>query len=48
MEFIPNYVDRKHEIEKMSYMQLDLQSTLRRKYDKNVVEEEKKKLEDDL
>lgn len=48
MEFIPNYVDRKHELEKMSYMQLDLQSVLRRKYDKNVVEEEKKKLEDDL
>ncbi len=48
MEFIPNYVDRKHEIEPVSYMQLDLESTLRRKYDKETMEQEKEKLIADL
>ena len=48
MEFIPNYVDRKHEVEAVSYMQLDLESILRRKYSKEVMEEEKEKLITDL
>ncbi len=48
MEFIPNYIDRKHEIEEVKYMQLDLQSILRREYSKEVAEEERIKMEEDL
>jgi len=48
MEFIPNYIDRKHGIEEVKYMQLDLQSILRRQYSKEVAEEERIKMEEDL
>jgi DNA polymerase III alpha subunit len=48
MEFIPNYIDRKHGIEDVKYMQLDLQSALRRTYSKEVAEEERIKMEEDL
>ncbi len=48
MEFIPNYIDRKHWIEDVKYMQLDLQSILTRTYSKEVADEERKKMEEDL
>ncbi len=48
MEFIPNYVDRKHGVEDVIYMQLDLESILRRTYSKEVAQDEKQKMEKDL
>lgn len=48
MEFIPNYVDRKHWVEDIKYMQLDLESNLRRTYSKEVAEDEKIKMREDL
>ncbi len=48
MEFIPNYIDRKHEVERVSYMQPDLKQLLTSTYSEEVMLEEKKRLEDDL
>lgn len=48
MEFIPNYIDRKHEVEKVSYMQSDLKQLLTSTYSEEVMLDEKKKLEEDL
>ncbi|HKL43984.1 MAG TPA: DNA polymerase III subunit alpha, partial [Candidatus Absconditabacterales bacterium] len=48
MEFIPNYIDRKHGKEPVNYMHNELKNTLQRKYGKDVVAEEEKKLIEDL
>ena len=48
MEFIPNYIKRKHGEEKVSYMTEELASSIRHKYDEDMVQEEKRKLEEDL
>ncbi len=48
MEFIPNYIKRKHGEEKVSYMTDELESLLTQKYDKETANSEKEKLEKDL
>ncbi len=48
MEFIPNYIDRKHGKEPVDYMHNELKNTLQRKYGKDVLVEEEKKLIEDL
>lgn len=48
MEFIPNYIKRKHKEESVSYMQPELEEILTRKYDKETAIKEKGKLESDL
>jgi len=48
MDFIPHYIDRKHEIEKVSYMWSDIYNELVRLYDEETANEEKRKLEEDL
>jgi len=48
MEFIPKYIDRKHGREKVSYMQTELAEILKHKYWEETIEEESKKLREDL
>ena len=48
MDFIPNYVDRKHGVEKVSYMQMELKTMLRSKYNDETAESERLKLIEDL
>jgi len=48
MEFIPNYIDRKHGVEKIKYMSDELKSILQSKYWTELVLEEEKKLTEDL
>jgi len=48
MEFIPNYIDRKHWKEKIKYMSDELKSILQSKYWSQTVIEEEKKLVEDL
>ncbi|MCK9466949.1 MAG: DNA polymerase III subunit alpha [Candidatus Absconditabacterales bacterium] len=48
MEFIPNYIDRKHGKEKIKYMSDELKSIIQNKYGAEVVLEEEKKLTEDL
>src|SRR5690606_37612754 len=48
MEFIPNYIKRKHKEEIVSYMSPELEELLTRTYDKTVAIQEKEKLENDL
>jgi len=48
MEFIPNYIKRKHGEEKISYMTDELESLLRKKYDQETADSEKEKLKKDL
>ena len=48
MEFIPNYIDRKHWVEKIKYMSDELKSILQNKYWAEIVLEEEKKLTEDL
>jgi len=48
MEFIPQYVDRKHGAEKVSYMQGELFQELSHTYNEATAEEEKRKVEEDL
>lgn len=48
IEFIPSYIHRKNGEEKITYMLAELEETLTRTYGKEVMEEEKKKLEEDL
>lgn len=48
MEFIPNYIHRKHWEEPVIYMSQELHDTLVQLYGEDVAKEEKKKLEEDL
>ncbi len=48
MEFIPNYIDRKHWTEKIKYMSDELKSILQSKYWAETVLSEEKKLVEDL
>ena len=48
MEFIPNYIERKHGREKVFYMQKELRYELTRKYSTEVADTEEKKLIEDL
>lgn len=48
MEFIPNYIKRKHKEETVSYMSPELEELLTRTYDKATAMQEKEKLENDL
>lgn len=48
MEFIPFYVDRKHGVEQVQYMQSELRQELISKYDEETAKQEQQKLEDDL
>lgn len=48
MEFIPNYIDRKHGKEPVKYMHDELKNILQRKYGKDLVVEEESKLIEDL
>lgn len=48
MEFIPVYIARKHGEEDIKYMLPELEKVLLDKYDKDVMEDEKKKLWEDL
>ena len=48
MEFIPNYIDRKHGLEKVSYLSDELKTILTKKYWEETALEEGKKLEEDL
>lgn len=48
MEFIPSYIARKHWTEEIYYMHPDLQEIIKNLYGNEVVEEEKRKLEEDL
>jgi DNA polymerase-3 subunit alpha len=48
MEFIPNYIDRKHGREPVKYMHDELRNILQRKYGIETVKEEEKKLTKDL
>jgi DNA polymerase III subunit alpha len=48
MEFIPSYIRRKHGQEQVEYMSSDLRQILLTKYDKHVVDEETRKLSEDL
>jgi len=48
MEFIPNYIERKHWREKIIYMQQELRIELNKKYSAEVANEEERKLIEDL
>ena len=48
MEYIPHYIDRKFGIEKVSYMQSDLEQLLINHYGEEVAEEQRVKLIEDL
>ena len=48
MEFIPSYIRRKHGQEQVEYMSSDLRQILLTKYDQHVVDEETRKLSEDL
>lgn len=48
MEFIPNYIKRKHWEEVVSYMTDELEQLLTQKYSKEVANEERAKIEKDL
>jgi DNA polymerase-3 subunit alpha len=48
MQFIQNYIDRKYGKEKIHYMYEELEEILRKKYGEATVEEEKRKLHEDL
>lgn len=48
MAFIPVYINRKHGIEKVSYMMDELREILEKKYGKDTVKDETTKLERDL
>ena len=48
MEFIPNYIDRKHWKEPIKYMSNELKAIIQNKYWAEVVLEEEKKLTEDL
>lgn len=48
MEFIPNYIKRKHKEEEVSYMSDELRQTLTSLYDAQTAEDERVKMEEDL
>lgn len=48
MEFIPNYIDRKQWIEEVNYMIWEIYSDLKEKYWKEIANEEKRKITEDL
>ncbi len=48
MQFIQNYIDRKYGKEKINYLYEELEILLKKKYGENVVQEEKRKLHEDL
>jgi DNA polymerase-3 subunit alpha len=48
MEFIPNYIERKHGREKVFYMQEELRQELTNKYSAETADEEEQKLIQDL
>ncbi len=48
MQFIQNYIDRKYGKEKIHYMYEELEEILRKKYGEATVEDEKRKLHEDL
>jgi DNA polymerase-3 subunit alpha len=48
MEFIPTYIARKHGEEEVSYMHPELRSVLSAKYDAARIDEEERKLIEDL
>lgn len=48
MEFIPHYIDRKYEIEKVTYMWPELKRSLTSKYWEEVAKEEEQKMIEDL
>jgi DNA polymerase III alpha subunit len=48
MEYIPHYIDRKFGIEKVSYMQSDLEQLLINHYGEEIAEEQRMKLIEDL
>jgi len=48
LEFIPNYIKRKHGEEPLYYMMPELAQTLTNTYGKETMEDEKRKLEEDL
>jgi len=48
MEFIPAYIERRHGREEIEYLYPELREELTRKYGKEVAEEERSKLIDDL
>ncbi|NOZ44680.1 MAG: hypothetical protein GXP45_06130 [bacterium] len=48
MEFISNYIERKHGREKVYYMQPELRTILNQKYSAEVADQEAKKLVEDL
>ena len=48
MEFIPHYVERKHGIQQVRYIEQDLIEELTRIYGEAVMEQEKEKLTQDL
>lgn len=48
MEFIPNYIDRKNWTEKVDYLMEDIYNTLKDKYWKDVADDERKKITQDL
>ena len=48
IEFIPSYIHRKNGEESVTYMMAELEEILIKTYGKDVMEEEKRKLEEDL
>jgi len=48
LEFIPNYIARKHGTEKLYYMAPELAQAIIQQYGNDVMEDEKRKLEEDL
>jgi DNA polymerase-3 subunit alpha len=48
MEFIPSYIRRKHGEEEIIYMLPELKEILLQHYDQSVVDEEARKLTEDL
>lgn len=48
LEFIPNYIARKHGEEQISYMSEELREMITKKYDTQTADDEEKKLVEDL
>ncbi len=48
MEYIPHYIDRKYGVEKISYMEHELNTILTNKYGEAVAKDEQEKLTEDL
>lgn len=48
MEYIPHYIDRKHEVEKIAYMEQELRRIVASRYDEQTADKEREKLHEDL